>query len=172
MRRWRRRKCMHCQELFRADPRSRGRQRYCSQPDCRKASHRQAQSRWLSQPSNRDYFCGPAHVHRVRIWRQKHPDAHCKRIKAMALQDESLTQSIEIDDESVTLASRALQDALSLQPPILVGLIATLTGNALQDSIVTTARQWIRLGEDILKGGYDGKAGVGARTGTGGTASV
>ncbi len=60
------RKCQHCQTFFDPDPRSAGRQRYCSQPECRKASKANSQRRWQQQPPNRDYFKGPTHVERVR----------------------------------------------------------------------------------------------------------
>ena len=57
----RRRKCLNCGRLFRPDPRNRRHRRYCSAPDCRKASKAVSQARWLSKPQNRDYFCGPEH---------------------------------------------------------------------------------------------------------------
>lgn len=172
MRRTRRRKCLHCQELFRADPRSGYRQRYCSQPQCRKASHAQAQRRWLCKPANRDYFRGPAHVQRVRVWRLAHPGYARKRLAATPLQDPSLTQVIDHSQENASFGTRALHDLLSRQAPVLVGLIATLTGEPLQDAIVATARKWVSLGEDILQGVHDGKTCVGARPGTHGAASV
>ena len=66
-------KGQHCKTFFDPAPRSAGRQRYCSQPACRKASKAASQRRWLQQPHNRDYFSGPAHVERVRQWRKDHP---------------------------------------------------------------------------------------------------
>ena len=45
----RRRKCLNCGRLFRPDPRNRRHQRYCSAPDCRKASKAVSQARWLSK---------------------------------------------------------------------------------------------------------------------------
>ena len=38
MKKKRRRKCPHCRELFRPDPRNRHHQRYCSQAPCQRAS--------------------------------------------------------------------------------------------------------------------------------------
>jgi len=52
----RHRKCLHCKRLFDSDYRNRTRQKYCSAPECRQASKRASQARWLSQPANRDYF--------------------------------------------------------------------------------------------------------------------
>ena len=53
------RKCKHCQTFFDPDPRSAGRQRYCSKPTCRQASKAASQRRWLKKPANRDYFTRP-----------------------------------------------------------------------------------------------------------------
>ena len=69
MTRRRRRKCLNCGRLFRPDPRNVHRQKYCSEPPCRKASKAASQARWLAKPQNRDYFRGPAHTERVRAWR-------------------------------------------------------------------------------------------------------
>jgi hypothetical protein len=67
------RKCLSCGELFRPDARNVRRQKYCSQPACRKASKAASQRAWLAQPQNRDYFRGPENVLRVKLWRAAHP---------------------------------------------------------------------------------------------------
>ena len=59
-------KCLSCNEAFTADVRNRGRQKYCSKPECRRAAKAARQARWLQKPSNQHYFCGPEHVQRVR----------------------------------------------------------------------------------------------------------
>ena len=69
----RRRRCLCCQKLFGRDPRTRGRQKYCSEPPCRAASKQASQRRWLEKPENRDYFCGQQHVRRVQTWREANP---------------------------------------------------------------------------------------------------
>ena len=63
-----RRKCRHCGQLFRPDPRNLRHQRYCSAKECRRASKAASQRRWLAKAENRDYFSGPEQVARVRIW--------------------------------------------------------------------------------------------------------
>jgi hypothetical protein len=50
------------------------------------------------------------------------------------------------------LTPHALQDAFFMQPAILVGLIAQLTGLSFQDDIAMTARRLQQLGRDILCG--------------------
>ena len=73
MKRHRRRKCRHCRELLRPDPRNLRHQHYCCKPACRRASKAASQRRWLSKPANRDYFRGQENVQRVRTWRAAHP---------------------------------------------------------------------------------------------------
>jgi hypothetical protein len=48
------------------------------------------------------------------------------------------------------LTPHALQDAFFMQPTVLVGLIAHLTGLSLPDAIATTARRLQQLGRDML----------------------
>ena len=73
MKQHRQRKCRHCGELFRPDPRNLRHQRYCGKAACRKASKAASQRRWLAKAQNRDDFRGAANVERVRAWRAAHP---------------------------------------------------------------------------------------------------
>ena len=58
--------------------------------------------------------------------------------------------SIENNIDNVQFANDALQDLLIAQPPVLLGLIANFTGNALQDNMVITLRRLQKLGQDIV----------------------
>ena len=144
-------KCHHCQQLFTPDARNANRQRYCSKPACRKQSKADSQRRWLQKPENRDYFRGAEHVLRVQRWRAAHP-GYWRRAKAsrVALQDPLIAQ-VSVNAPSFHYAKKdALQDLLILQPAVMVGLIAQLTGSALQDDIARAARRMQQLGNDIL----------------------
>ena len=144
-------KCLCCGEIFTVDVRNRGRQKYCPKRACRAAGKAARQRRWLGKPENRDYFSGPEHVQRVRVWRVEHPGywrAH-RRGRRVALQDALALQVIESPKD---LARRALQDALRSQGPVLIGLIAHLSDSALQDDIASTTRRLLELGQDILSG--------------------
>ena len=66
-------KCQCCGEIFEVDVRNRGRQKYCPKGACRRAGKTARQRRWLEKPENQDYFSGPEHVDRVRVWRAAHP---------------------------------------------------------------------------------------------------
>jgi hypothetical protein len=146
-----RRKCKCCQKLFRPDPRNRHHQRYCAAPRCRAASKAASQARWLAAPENQDYFCGPVNVARVKAWRSRNPGYWRKRRRArVALQDRLLEQAIDSTNKKTNFAGPPLQEILSAQPAVLIGLIAHLTGGPLQEEIVRTTTRLLRLGEDIL----------------------
>jgi hypothetical protein len=145
------RKCKHCQTFFAPDPRCAKRQRHCSKPECRQASKAASQHRWLQKPGNRDYFTGPTHVERVRQWRRAHP-GYWRRQGARtppALQDDSASQEPQKQQLEAGLTPHALQEVFFLQPAVVVGLIAQLTGSSLQDDIAMTARRLQQLGRDI-----------------------
>jgi hypothetical protein len=150
----RKRKCLHCKRLFDPHPRSAGRQRYCSASACRKASKITSQRRWRQKPANRDYFKGPHHVQRVQQWRQDNPGYWRRKPSepADALQDSLTPQPLADQLLEHDLKHDALQDSFFMQPAVFVGLIAQLTGLALQDDIALAARRWQQLGNDILKG--------------------
>jgi len=151
MKRRRRRKCLHCEELFYPDRRNLRHQKYCSKPACRKTSKAASQRRWLQKGENRDYFRGPSNVQRVQAWRAAHPGywRHGDRIEG-ALQEDLSAQGVDNQAESSVSTGPALQDLLSNQVIVLVGLIAHLTGTALQDDIAQTTRRLLGLGRDIL----------------------
>jgi len=154
MKRARRRKCLCCGELFRPDARNLRHQRHCSEPACRKASKAGSQRRWLAKAQNRDYFQGAINVARVQAWRAAHP-GYWRRPGAKpgaALQEDSLTQSVETHSETDLFAPAALQEVFSAQPTVLIGLIAHIADSALQEDIARTSRRLLQLGQDILRG--------------------
>ncbi len=147
----RRSKCRNCRELFKADARNRGRQKYCSKPSCRAASKAQCQRRWLARPQNANYFCDAENAARVRRWQRAHPGywRNTGRYKRRTLQEPWRSQAI---DRTVDVGLLALQDAMRQQGPVLIGLIATLTDSSLQEDMVASSRRLLQLGQDILGG--------------------
>jgi hypothetical protein len=134
--------------LFWPDRRNITRQRYCSEPDCRKASKTAAQKRWINKKRNRDYFKGELHVKRVQEWREQNP-GYWRRCQN-TLQDYSGRNPLKEQEVNAKLAQDSLQDRLNTQQAVIIGLISHLTGNTLQDSIVSTATNMQQLGQDIL----------------------
>ena len=147
-----RKKCCNCNKLFRPDPRNATRQKYCRKPQCRQASKAASQQRWLQKPENQDYFCGPDNVKRVQLWREANPGYWRRKHKNKqnALQDRSISQATENNNDNVKFVTDALQDFLIAQPPVLLGLIANFTGNVLQDDMVMTLHRLQKLGQDIV----------------------
>jgi len=151
MKKIRRRKCLHCGELYHPDPRTRKWQRFCSNPECKRASKRLSRQRWSQKPANRDYFKGPEQVERTRVWRAAHPGYWKKPPLAKEpLQDELQAQLVEFQQDKSSLIFDALQDESPLQPVLLVGLISTLAGSALQEEIAPFIRNVQARGHQIL----------------------
>ena len=162
------RKCLHCHTFFKPTPQSKGRQKYCSDVVCKKASKRSSQQKWLAKTENVDYFKGQSNVQRVQQWRAKNP-GYWKRAQngqgnSDALQEPLMVQVTDKYNKTRDLNTDALQELLTAQPFILIGLIAHLTGSALQDDIVSTGHKLRQLGEDFLhkpnpnQGEYDDKS--------------
>ena len=144
-------KCLCCGDKFTVDVRNRGRQKYCPKRSCRAAGKAARQRRWLAKPENRNYFREADNAARVREWQRTHPGywRNTARHKSRTLQDALPPQAPESHKENATLA---LQDALRLQGPVLIGLIAHLSDSTLQDDIAETSRRLLQLGQDILSG--------------------
>ena len=148
-----RRKCRHCKERFQPDYRNWDRQKFCSKSECKKVSRAETQKRWRRKPENRAYY-----VERTQAWRKENPD-YWKR--GDALQDPCNSQHSEnkeeIDNKTVQESQTPppLQDAWLMQHPFMIGLLATLTGHALQDDIARTSARIIQSGLDILSGQPD-----------------
>ena len=150
MSRCRRRKCRHCGQLYEVDPRNRYHQRHCSQPACRQASKAASQARWRAHSKNPGYFSGPIHVQRVRDWRKAHPGYwRRQRNRGGTLQDHCPPQVLVPPADKATLTVRTLQDVCVTHGLLLQGLIANLTGGALQEDIASTTHRLIRLGQQI-----------------------
>ena len=145
-------KCLNCRRVFILDYRNRHHQRYCGRPECRKASRKASQKRWLSKPENQFYFRGPAHVKRAQQWRKDHPERKHKKTSADLKSQQTDKQTVIAEQRScnASCASPPLQDVFVEKNPLIVGLIAQLTGHTLQDDIATTARKLIDQGRNIL----------------------
>lgn len=138
----RKRKCLGCRKLFTPDPRLKGKQEFCSEPDCRCASKAHAQRKWLNKPKNREYFFGREHVERVQDWRKENPSyAKEAYLRKKALQDTCNSQPVDDQEDVASLMQKALQDTCLSQPSLFVGLIASLSGLTLQDEIAVYIRK-------------------------------
>ena len=153
--------CRNCKDLFPPNPQNATRQEYCCKPECRSASKADSQKRWTEKPENRNYFCGPTNVQRVQEWRKEHPGYWRRKSgkTVIALQETLNEQPAENNMDTAALPSGALQDILSTQHIVLLGLIANLTGSALQDNIDITVRRLLQLGQDVVNNSTHSKGG-------------
>jgi hypothetical protein len=117
-------------------------------------SKQASQARWLQSDQGRDYFKGPVHVERVKRWRTTHPGYRRSQLKGGTerLQDILDSQQTDNKRDATNMASHWLQDVLTSQPALLIGVIANLTGCVLQDDIANAYRRFVNLGQDILGG--------------------
>ena len=120
----RRRRCKNCHDLYHPDPRHLKRQKFCDKPECKIASKKHSQKKWLKKTRNRDYFSGSEHVIRVQQWREQNP-CYWKRKKSKktpslfnhALQDTRLTKMHDSKGSRLSLTQDTLQDMLSGKKP-------------------------------------------------------
>jgi hypothetical protein len=166
---YRRRKCRYCGQLYTPDPRNRHHQKYCSQDNCRKASKAESQRRWRASPKGRHYFRGPIQVRRVKAWREANAARlseyrKTRRKRPCALQDLCAQQLIIPPVDAHNLTKGALQDVLIAQGFVLTGVVAQLTGSALQDDIDSAFRQLILLGRQMQGPGGRRRADVRGQT--------
>jgi hypothetical protein len=151
-------RCKNCQNLFKPDPRHLKRQKFCDKPECKIASKKYSQQKWLEKPKNRDYFSGHENVVRVQEWRQDNP-GYWKRKKPSekpsltedALQEMKSVKSIDSKASSMDLIQIALQDSITGKTLVLIGFDTHLNKDALQDIIDATDRKTVRLTPDLLR---------------------
>ena len=145
------RKCKNCKTYFKPDYRNVKKQKFCFKPECRKASKADSQKRWLEKSENQDYFRSSENVKRVQRWRENNPDYYKQsHRKKNALQDH-LTENNSLNQSSTANSELdTLQDILSDQALVLIGIIAQLSDSALQDDISVTAKNLLKLGDEVL----------------------
>jgi len=163
-------KCLCCKEFFLPSKPNRGRQRFCAKEPCRKESKAHSQRQWSQQANNRDYFRGPAHVERVRSWRKQNPGYARRQKRPRPLQDFAIAQVVAVEslkEEPIRaghvfpqkgggdfapagFAPAALQDLALLQHPLMVGLISSLMGEALQESLASVTDRLVEQGQRWL----------------------
>lgn len=130
-------------------------QKYCSKAACRGASKQASQCRWLRSDKGAEYRDPEENKRRVRLWREANPGywKRTGRKNSAALQETTTPQPVDDKEVTSSLVVDALQDMSFSQPALVVGLIASLTGSALQETIAETSRRFVLLGQDILGNG-------------------
>ncbi|HEY0945044.1 MAG TPA: hypothetical protein VGD81_07235 [Opitutaceae bacterium] len=137
------RRCVHCGRLFPVNPRIGRRHRFCSEPECVRASHLKSQRKWRRSPKGREYFKGPVNAESVRAWRKSHPDYWRGRGRLSGV---SIGKPL-----ADALCEVALQDSIDTHLALLVGLIAEVSNLSLQDAIAIEIRRLMLVGHGILQ---------------------
>jgi len=154
----RRHRCKNCHNLYKPDPRNLKRQKFCSKPECKAASKKYSQQKWLTKAINRDYFSSPENVIRVQQWRDQNP-GYWRRKKSIkktflfedALQDTLLPESLYYRDSQANLMQNALQDMLSSKSLVIIRFSPHLNENALKFMIDIIKEKDIILKTDLPK---------------------
>ncbi len=94
--------CRNCSCLFTPNPKTAGKQKYCSAPECKRASKKASQQKWYAK--NKGYFKGRYPY--LKIWLEKNPGylkmyRQKKRDlrKAISENSESYNTRYDIQDE-------------------------------------------------------------------------
>jgi len=146
--------CQCCKKSFTPDYRSVKRQKYCDEPECRKASKAASQKRWIKK--NPTYFTGSDNVERVREWRLANPGRRRRKSSCDVLQDicgqiaDTKQGVIPLLPAELSALPPVLQDFCVSQDPVIIGLISQLTGFVLQDQIATVIKRMEQLGQDVI----------------------
>lgn len=138
-------RCAKCRRRFIPEPRAAGRQRYCPNPECRKASQRSSHRRWGK--NNPGIFSGTENTQRVQAWRKAHPDYYKTR-KANTGAEELAAVLYDLAPQTV------LQNVWLPQTVAIVGLIAWLRGargKVLQKTIALDLREIMSRGHAICR---------------------
>ncbi len=152
LRRRYKKKCLHCKCLYLPSKYNWDRQLYCTKNECQSARKKKSQKKWSSKKENKDYFKGENCVKKTQEWRKQNPGYWKHDKKQTPLQDVAFSQSTE-NKQDVDINNSgeksALQDLANSQLYLVMGLIAHLTGDALQDSVVKSMRSFIFKGQSL-----------------------
>jgi hypothetical protein len=147
--------------LFVPDYRHRRDQFYCGKPACRKARQAASLQRWREHPENQGFWRENWNVKRVQEWRAANPE-YWKRGKRKQKEDrggalQNAMKSAQVPDDKrdhggsagACVTKRVLTE-LKTQDPVLVGLIAQLTGDTLQNAIHETTAKLYERGQAVM----------------------
>jgi hypothetical protein len=131
--RLKKRRCVHCGELFIPSPYNAYHQRYCGKEECRKASNRAGSKNYRKMKKDDPEF-KKEEKERVYRWRKKHPD-HRKRANAKKMRKKSEFDAVLRDFAPVQIDTEmnVLRDYLYRQELCLKGFAIHLNGGSRDD---------------------------------------
>lgn len=141
------RPCCICHNSFIPNKFAGNRHVVCSRERCRKAAKKQRQADWFSR--NPDFFSGPENVERVRQWRRKKARERATVPTEQKPPDPSSTQKAK-SCNTPEPKNDVLQDSARPAEPVIMGLLALLSGSMLQDEVHNLYSQCSRRGSELL----------------------
>ncbi len=131
--------------FFLPDYRNRWHQEYCTEKACQRESHRAAQAKLRASPKGMMTAKDRAdEVERVRQWRARQKET---REREAVLRDDCLTEAV--DAQNVVAGTAVLRDDCLEQNPLIIGLIAHVSG-VLRDDIEPVLKSLHSRGQMIL----------------------
>jgi hypothetical protein len=109
---------------------------------------------WLDRPENRDYYRGVQNAERVRAWRGIKTPVNFRKPKKITAQV-GVQNSIILDDAIRqrlirTLPRLSVQDVIIPENVLLLGFIAEITGDTVQNLIAKTLPRLFSRGRHAL----------------------
>jgi hypothetical protein len=144
------RKCRNCSGLFLPTAQNRRRQRYCSKPECQQASAAASYRKWENRPENRGYNRSEAKSRKVKDWQKEHPDYWKKRNRKRTVLPKISTAESADGKVDVKQDGGVLPKVWQSQSPLVIGLIAQVTGCVLPKDIATITGQLIARGQALM----------------------
>jgi len=149
--------CLHCNRLFVPDCRHRTNQKYCMKPKCRQARQAVNLERWRDDPVNKDFWRGSWNGDRVRAWRAANP-GYWKRqrpgaeapLQIASNPTEGTVPSMDKAESTGDCVTNRIPALLLEQSPVVVGLIAQMTGSTLQNAILEVTARLFEQGRAVI----------------------
>lgn len=128
----RQKRCPVCHNLFQPDPRTKGKQRYCSAKDCQRKRQRQNEKDWRI----RNPECVQLQQEQSRQWHKTHPDySRQRRVNNPNLLKHNREQTLR---RMRKLRARKLFDKSKL-------ILTQLTGNKENKCYLTKGLKWLHI---------------------------
>jgi len=118
---------------------------------CRRASKAASQRKWESKPENRDCYRGPERATKVRAWQAAHPGYWKRRRRQPTVLPEVLPAEVTLAQQDPAQDGRVvLPELWRGQSPMVIGLIAQMTGCVLPEDIAAVANRLVARGQALM----------------------
>lgn len=144
------RRCASCKELFFPDARTRHRQTFCGKIECQETRMAENRRSWLAKPENAHYGRdNPKAKQKTKEWRKQHPGywKRSKRTVSGTLPEQRMAGKYGGSGPN----GGPLPEERWSDHPVIMGIIAEITGSTLPEQIAATYRDLVAKGREILR---------------------